>query len=92
LVKSTQSGGNLIQDARPTVQLTDAESLCAFVRFGDPKGRIWNLVEKADDPEVRKIAEYEAAHCPAFFYSPPGVAHAIVRLCRIVRHEPGKTN
>jgi CDGSH-type Zn-finger protein len=49
----------------PTVQLTDAEGLCAFARFCDPKGRIWNLVEKANDPKVRKIVEYEAAHCPA---------------------------
>lgn len=49
----------------PTVRLTDAESLCAFARFCDPKGRIWNLVEKTDDPEARKIVEYEAGHCPA---------------------------
>jgi len=49
----------------PKVKLTDAESLCAFARFCDPKGRIWNLIEKTDDPEVRKIVEYEAAHCPA---------------------------
>jgi len=49
----------------PTVRLTDAESLCAFARFCDPKGRIWNLVAQTDDPEARKIVEYEAAHCPA---------------------------
>lgn len=49
----------------PTVALTDAESFCAFARFCDPKGRIWNLVKRTDDPEVRKIVEYEAAHCPA---------------------------
>ncbi|HEV2437066.1 MAG TPA: CDGSH iron-sulfur domain-containing protein [Verrucomicrobiae bacterium] len=49
----------------PTVRLTDAESLCAFARFCDPKGRIWNLVGQTDDPEARKIVEYEAAHCPA---------------------------
>jgi CDGSH-type Zn-finger protein len=49
----------------PAVRLTDAESLCAFARFCDPKGRIWNLVERTDDPEVRKIVEYEAGHCPA---------------------------
>ncbi len=49
----------------PAVRLTDAESLCAFARFCDPKGRIWNLVERTDDPEVRKIVEFEAAHCPA---------------------------
>ena len=48
-----------------TVRLTDAENLCAFARFCDPKGRIWNLVEKTDDPEVRRIVEAEAAHCPA---------------------------
>ena len=49
----------------PTVQLTDAENLCAFARFCDPKGRIWNLVEQTDDPETRQIVEYEAGHCPA---------------------------
>ena len=49
----------------PTVQLTDAENLCAFARFCDPKGRIWNLVEQTGDPETRKIVEYEAGHCPA---------------------------
>jgi len=37
----------------PAVSLTDAESLCAFARFCDPKGRIWNLVERSDEPEVR---------------------------------------
>ncbi len=49
----------------PTVALTDADSLCAFARFCDPKGRIWNLVARTDDPEVRKIVEFEAGHCPA---------------------------
>ena len=49
----------------PTMLLTDAESLCAFARFCDPKGRIWNLVERTDDPEARRLVEYEAGHCPA---------------------------
>jgi CDGSH-type Zn-finger protein len=49
----------------PTLRLTDADSLCAFARFCDPKGRIWNLVPASDDPEARRLAEYEAAHCPA---------------------------
>lgn len=49
----------------PAVRLTDAETLCAFARFCDPKGRIWNLVERTEDPEVRKIVEFEAGHCPA---------------------------
>jgi CDGSH-type Zn-finger protein len=49
----------------PTLLLSDAESLCAFARFCDPKGRIWNLVEQTDDPEVRKIVEFEAGNCPS---------------------------
>jgi CDGSH-type Zn-finger protein len=48
-----------------TVILTDQENLCAFARFCDPKGQIWNLVSQTDDPEKRKIVEYEAAHCPS---------------------------
>ena len=49
----------------PAMSLTDAEGLCAFARFCDPKGRIWNLVKQTDNPEARRLTEYEAAHCPA---------------------------
>jgi len=49
----------------PTMSLTDVEGLCAFARFCDPKGRIWNLVKQTDNEETRQIVEYEAAHCPA---------------------------
>ena len=48
----------------PTLRLTDQENLCAFARFCDPKGRIWNLV-KQDTAEARAIVKQEAAHCPA---------------------------
>jgi CDGSH-type Zn-finger protein len=48
----------------PTLRLTDAENLCAFARFCDPKGRIWNRVLE-DSPEARQVVEYEAGHCPA---------------------------
>jgi CDGSH-type Zn-finger protein len=48
----------------PTLRLTDAESLCAFARFCDPAGRVWNLVERSDDPEAKRLTEYEAAACP----------------------------
>ena len=41
----------------PTMALTDAESLCAFARFCDPKGRIWNLVKLTDDPEALRRIE-----------------------------------
>ncbi len=49
----------------PTMSLTDAENLCAFARFCDPKGRIWNLVLQTDAPEARRLVEFEAGHCPA---------------------------
>jgi CDGSH-type Zn-finger protein len=48
----------------PTMTLTDQENLCAFARFCDPKGKIWNLVTQ-DSPEAQEIAKHEAAHCPA---------------------------
>src|SRR5512136_2911224 len=49
----------------PTMLLTDQENLCAFARFCDPKGRIWNLVTQTDNPEARRLVELEAGHCPA---------------------------
>ena len=49
----------------PTMLLTDQENLCAFARFCDPKGRIWNLVKQTDDAEARRLVEFEAGHCPA---------------------------
>jgi len=49
----------------PALVLTDVEALCAFARFCDPKGQIWNLVQQPDDPETRKIIEHEAGHCPS---------------------------
>ena len=49
----------------PTMSLTDADSLCAFARFCDPKGRVWNLVNQTDDPAARKIFIQEACDCPS---------------------------
>ena len=49
----------------PEMLLTDQENLCAFARFCDPKGRIWNLVKQTDTPEARRLVEHEAGHCPA---------------------------
>jgi len=48
----------------PTMVLTDAESLCAFARFCDPKGGVWNVTERAADAESRHIVEHEAGCCP----------------------------
>jgi CDGSH-type Zn-finger protein len=48
----------------PTMLLADATSLCAFARFCDPKGRIWNLIYQTGDLEARRLVEYESGHCP----------------------------
>lgn len=49
----------------PTLELSDAEELCAFARFCDPAGKIWNVIEETDDPKARELAIREANHCPA---------------------------
>jgi CDGSH-type Zn-finger protein len=48
----------------PTMLLDDAESLCAFARFCDPHGKVWNLVEQTDEPRAAKLVVHEAGHCP----------------------------
>lgn len=48
----------------PTMVLDDAESLCAFARFCDPHGQVWNLVKKSDHPEAARLVAHEAGHCP----------------------------
>ena len=48
----------------PQVALTDAQQLCAFARFCDARGQVWNLVEQ-DDPEAVALTEREAAYCPS---------------------------
>ena len=35
----------------PAMSLTDVESLCAFARFCDPNGQVWNLVNETGRPE-----------------------------------------
>jgi len=49
----------------PTMVLEDAQALCAFARFCDPHGQVWNLVGRSDDPRAAKLVEHEAGHCPA---------------------------
>ena len=49
----------------PTLVLTDVENLCAFARFCDPKGQVWNLVQQPDNPETRRLVEHKAGHCPS---------------------------
>src|SRR5277367_3827140 len=38
----------------PSMSLTDAEQLCAFARFCDPHGTVWNLVNETDNPAAKK--------------------------------------
>ena len=49
----------------PTMSLTDAEGLCAFARFCDPKGQVWSLVNRTDDAAARKDFVQEACDCPS---------------------------
>jgi CDGSH-type Zn-finger protein len=50
----------------PDLILTDARELCAGARFCHNKsGRIWDLTEKSDEPNLRKIAMDQAFACPS---------------------------
>ena len=49
----------------PTMVLEDTEKLCAFARFCDPHGQVWNLVGRSDDPRAAALVEQEAGHCPS---------------------------
>ena len=48
----------------PTMNLTDVEDLCAFARFCDPEGRVWNRVGQTDDPDARRVVTRESGDCP----------------------------
>lgn len=49
----------------PSMSLTDAEALCAFARFCDPHGQVWNLVNETDDPAAKKNFVRQAGDCPS---------------------------
>jgi CDGSH-type Zn-finger protein len=48
----------------PTLVLDDAEALCAFARFCDPKGQVWHLVLESDRPAAAGLVEQQAGDCP----------------------------
>ena len=48
----------------PNLILTDAEPLCAFARFCDVAGQVWNLVEQ-EGPEAARLTVQEAGLCPS---------------------------
>ena len=49
----------------PTMSLTDAEPLCAFARFCDPNGKVWNLVGETDDHTARRRFMAQTCDCPS---------------------------
>ena len=48
----------------PSLLLTDAVPLCAFARFCDVAGQVWNLVEQPGQEAATRTAE-EAGLCPS---------------------------
>lgn len=49
----------------PALEVTDNDKYCAFARFCDSHGRVWNLVEKSDQPETREHTIHNTVNCPA---------------------------
>jgi CDGSH-type Zn-finger protein len=49
----------------PTMDMTDAEKLCAFARFCDPRGQVWSQVSQSDDPDVRATFIQQVGNCPS---------------------------
>jgi CDGSH-type Zn-finger protein len=49
----------------PSMQLGDAAALCAFARFCDGHGKVWNLVTQTSDHQNRELTAHEASHCPS---------------------------
>ncbi len=49
----------------PAMQLTDAESLCAFARYCDPHGQVWSQVEHTSEHAVRERFIRQTGNCPS---------------------------
>ncbi len=56
--------GGAKQYVGANLTLTDNEAYCVFARFCDARGRIWNLVERSDDPLAAELTVREANLCP----------------------------
>jgi CDGSH-type Zn-finger protein len=53
-----------VEQDGPTLILTDAQPLCAFARFCDVAGQVWNLVEQ-EGTEAARLTAHEAGLCPS---------------------------
>jgi CDGSH-type Zn-finger protein len=49
----------------PAYSLSDAETLCAFARFCDPNGQVWNQVEHTGEPKVARNFVRQVNACPS---------------------------
>jgi CDGSH-type Zn-finger protein len=49
----------------PVMALSDAEGLCAFARFCDPNGQVWNQVTQTDQAKVRELFVRQVNACPS---------------------------
>ena len=48
----------------PELMLSDNEKYCAFARFCDAHGRVWNIVGESGE-NAKEIFFHETGHCPA---------------------------
>ena len=49
----------------PELALLDVPDLCAFARFCDPNGQVWNEVAETSDPDVRARFVAQVHNCPS---------------------------
>jgi CDGSH-type Zn-finger protein len=49
----------------PTLSLADVKQLCAFARFCDPNGQVWNLVTETDNPSAKRYFVRQVGECPS---------------------------
>lgn len=49
----------------PALALTDVESLCAFARFCDRRGKVWNMVSRVESESARKALSDQVGQCPS---------------------------
>jgi CDGSH-type Zn-finger protein len=47
------------------MDLTDAETLCAFARYCDPNGQVWHQVASTNRPEIRATFRRQVDNCPS---------------------------
>lgn len=65
----TASKRPILEDAEeydgPTMIMVDNEKYCAYARFCDPCGRVWNLVQEAESEVEKELVRHEVGHCPS---------------------------